>query len=189
MSPSDKANESPTGSVAASVASITTGGVLLGVLGKVLKNVLGSAPSDERCEPTRTVTGSESTSIDSQMKNSNSESADDRSVLVHAKATKGGQNKYMCAICLDVIVDSTSQKSGQDSIYCEGRCQTWIHRCCAGLSKLAFTNIYDSSNKQPFHCPNCCLDMQSVEINALHATVADLALAVADLKRNAEHAL
>ena len=52
-----------------------------------------SATSDERLEPTRAVTGSESTRIDPQTKKSNSESADDRSMLVNAKTTKGGKNK------------------------------------------------------------------------------------------------
>lgn len=38
----------------------------------------------------------------------------------------------ICAICDDQIVDSTQQ-----SIWCEGHCDTWLHRGCAGLSKAA----------------------------------------------------
>ena len=35
-------------------------------------------------------------------------------------------------ICQDSIVDGDA---GQDSIYCEGNCNTWLHRRCAGLSR------------------------------------------------------
>ena len=43
----------------------------------------------------------------------------------------------MGPICDDVIVDAVGKKSGHDSVECNGACSTWLHRCCAGLSKSA----------------------------------------------------
>ena len=66
-----------------------------------------SATSYERREPALSVTGCESTRIDSQTEKNKSENANDRFMLVNAKDAKGGKSKYTCAICLDVIIDST----------------------------------------------------------------------------------
>ena len=90
--------------------------------------------------------------------------------------------KYTCPICLEAILDSTQRKPGQDAIYCDGQCQTWIHRRCAGLSKLAFTNLCESSCKNPFYCPNCRLEQQSLEISSLKSAISKLISDLADLK-------
>ena len=57
----------------------------------------------------------------------------------------------ICPICSDAIEDAIGKKKGQCSIYCDGNCQEWIHRQCAGLSKAAFQSA--SSMDEPFHCP------------------------------------
>ena len=76
--------------------------------------LVASGPTGgERREPTRAVTGCESSRIDSRTRKSNTENTDDRSVLVNTKATKGGKNKYTCAFCLDATVDSTAQNQAR----------------------------------------------------------------------------
>ena len=40
--------------------------------------------------------------------------------------------EYICPVCLESITDE------HDSIYCEGSCDRWLHRYCAGLSKVLF---------------------------------------------------
>ena len=44
-------------------------------------------------------------------------------------------------------------KSGHDTAFCEGHCNTWFHRKCAGLSRPLFVSLEKSTD--PFHCPHC----------------------------------
>ena len=53
--------------------------------------------------------------------------------------------EHICPVCLDSITDE------HDYIYCEGSCHRWLHRCCAGLSKVLF-NLWVNSD-DPFYCP------------------------------------
>ena len=49
--------------------------------------------------------------------------------------------------------------------FCDGTCQSWLHRGCAGLSHKAFEA--QVSSKEEFFCPTC-------RLNALEAVVADI---------------
>ena len=60
------------------------------------------------------------------------------------------------------------------TVFCDGVCQEWLHRQCAGLSKAAFESV-SNSGSHPFHCPHCIITQQSKEISALKASVAALA--------------
>ena len=80
--------------------------------------------------------------------------------------------KFVCPICDEFIIDDVSDKSGQDSVYCDGVCLTWLHRRCAGLSKKAFGVIRQSSN--PFCCPQCKLENQEQELKSLRDLVTNL---------------
>ena len=51
--------------------------------------------------------------------------------------SKNKRGPFVGPICDDVIVDAVGKKSGHDSVECNGACSTWLHRCCAGLSKSA----------------------------------------------------
>ena len=94
------------------------------------------------------------------------------------------KKKFTCPICLELIVDATPKTPGQDAVYCDGLCQTWIHRQCAGLSKPAFNQISQPTNNNPFFCPNCRLDQQAKEINSLKSIISSLTSEVANLKRS-----
>ena len=87
-----------------------------------------------------------------------------------------------CSICLDMIVDATADQEGQDAVFCDGVCNGWIHRRCAGLSSTAFVAISSLSDSQPFYCPNCRLDMQSKEIIDLKASIQKLYQSISDLQ-------
>jgi len=52
----------------------------------------------------------------------------------------------MFTICLESI-------SGEDSIFCEGACDSWVHRRCAGQPKIVIESIKLSD--KPFLCPFC----------------------------------
>lgn len=54
------------------------------------------------------------------------------------KATKNpkiNQEKCVCPVCEEEIVDVTGKKSGQEAIECEGSRAMWLHRGCASLSE------------------------------------------------------
>ena len=88
------------------------------------------------------------------------------------KASKQTKQPVMCPICCEEVVDDVGRKRGHESIFCEGRCQEWVHRQCAGLSKVAFQAVANSDKQ--FRCPRCVIIQQSEDISALSATVSVL---------------
>ena len=76
-----------------------------------------------------------------------------------------------CMICDKVIKDQDSSNKGQDSIFCKGDCQGWLHRTCAGISKKAFNEATVSD--QPFYCHYCRCNLQE-EISLLNSTIVEL---------------
>ena len=90
---------------------------------------------------------------------------------VQNKKKKGGES--ICLICDDPILEARGRRKGHDAIFCEGQCQAWLHRGCAGLSKSAF-EAHANSNAE-FHCSTC-------RITLLEATVATLKKEFYELK-------
>ena len=90
-------------------------------------------------------------------------------------AKKASKERFFCPICEEEILDATGKKLGQDLIQCDGKCATWLHRRCAGLSKDAFKVIIETRNaNDPFYCPTCRLDLQENEIKSLRDLVTNL---------------
>ena len=85
-----------------------------------------------------------------------------------------------CAICLKPIIDHSDTHDGEDSILCEGDCQKWIHRACAGLTEAAFDVLHRSG--QPFKCYQCQLSSHAVEIATLHSLVDSLSKELTEVK-------
>lgn len=98
--------------------------------------------------------------------------------LVDAPKTVKTKNRvsdspdFTCPICLDPIKDATNDCAGEDAIVCEGRCSTWLHRRCAGLSKASYEAATGSST--PFFCPHCRLDSHEAEIASLKCVIKQL---------------
>ena len=65
------------------------------------------------------------------------ESPDKQNSAAEAKKMKEGE-EYICPICLDKIAEDSDDTDGHDAIFCEGACDAWVHRRCAGLSKTLF---------------------------------------------------
>lgn len=85
----------------------------------------------------------------------------------HSPANKTGKktkekSKTVCAVCDEVILEAEDQNEGHDAVYCEGECQSWLHRKCAGLTHKAFVKICESND--PYHCVYCRVLTQSKEI-------------------------
>lgn len=82
---------------------------------------------------------------------------------------------------MSTTVQETNQsKSGQDSIFCNGGCDTWLHRGCAGLSKAALKAA--SKSNDPFNCMKCKLFYQESEIASLKTTVNSLVTKLSSLE-------
>ena len=96
------------------------------------------------------------------------------------KANSKETESFHCTICEDVNIDQSDQEPGQDSIYCEGKCDAWVHRHCAGLTVSAFRTSKTTS--EPFHCLHCKLDSQVNELISLKLLVGILHAEVSELR-------
>ena len=92
----------------------------------------------------------------------------------------GDSNATICPICLDPIIDATTDAEGQEAIYCESICDAWIHRQCAGPSKTLY-EVYQNGD-DPFYCPHCRLAIQEQKLHELKSTIDSLKKEVTDLK-------
>ena len=86
----------------------------------------------------------------------------------------------ICPICEETVEDASSKKRGHDAIFCEGACQDWLHRQCAGLFKVNFDAA--KASNLPFLCPCCRLSDKSTELSALKVIVDQLVAEVSKLK-------
>ena len=74
------------------------------------------------------------------------------------KRTSVKENKdCICPICEDQILEAKGRRKGHDAIFCDGTCQSWLHRGCAGLSRKAFEAQVNSNGE--FYCPTCHLNV------------------------------
>ena len=84
------------------------------------------------------------------------------------KRGAGKGTKTKCDLCLAVIVEDK-----EDALQCEGTCQLWFHRYCAGVSQCHFKSLVsDDSHYMCLHCSQKCH----------HATVSELQSEVAALR-------
>ena len=93
---------------------------------------------------------------------------------------KGG---CICPISLETIIKSTKSKSGHDAIFCEGHCNSWLHRRFSWLSKPLFAGLEKSTN--PFYCPHCQLQNLTSEISTLKETIKSLNKSITTLQSTA----
>jgi len=75
---------------------------------------------------------------------------------------------------------ATDNSVGQEAIFCESTCNSWIHRQCAGLSQVLF-NLFEES-EEPFYCPHCRLVSQDKQLQQLKSVVEELSKEVVSLK-------
>ena len=59
----------------------------------------------------------------------------------------------VCLVCDVVINEDGDDVTGDDAVFCEGICDTWMHRKCVGMS--VFDNLGGSNN--PYLCPTCMI--------------------------------
>jgi hypothetical protein len=111
---------------------------------------------------------------------SSSDSVSSNRSRTSSKSHQSSKNPVICPICTEEVIDSGKNKKGHDSIFCDGTCQEWVHRHCAGLSMTSFKAV--SSSSAPFLCPRCIIAQQSQEISVLKSSMAELSVEVDALK-------
>ena len=89
-------------------------------------------------------------------------------------------NHYTCPTCAQTIVKATANKEGQESLFCEGNCNTWYHHLCAGVSTLQYEAL--SSSEEPFLCPTRTSDNHQQSIFELQSCGKSLLVDVHELK-------
>ena len=96
----------------------------------------------------------------------------------------------ICPICEDMIVDSSEVEDNEgldseslDIVYCQGSCETWLHRQCAGLSKAKYQYLLKSD--KPYHCPHCKLEFYDTLVKSMEAKISALELKVLSLSSHA----
>ena len=97
----------------------------------------------------------------------------------HKRNKAGGQSPINCLVCFNFIVEYNEKQGidGDDAIFCEGKCYSWIHRMCVGLSKKGYQEL--SEDDSPYLCPHCKITQQANEIAELKEVVISL---TSDLK-------
>ena len=77
----------------------------------------------------------------------------------------------MCPICCEVIIEASE---GQEALFCDGTCQKWLHRWCAGVHKDAYPVLQSSGS--PYHCPSHHEQIRSLSemVEALRAEIRSL---------------
>ena len=88
---------------------------------------------------------------------------------LHRSVLGMDKTAHVCPICCEAIKDATSRRPGQEAVLCEGSCQKWLHRWCAGVHKDDYGNL--ASSDSPFMCPSCSLAEHRQLIRSLVNTV------------------
>ena len=86
----------------------------------------------------------------------------------------------ICPMCTQPIEGATELKDGQEALMCEGTCDCWYHRWCAGVSKERFAALSDS--EEPFLCPSCASERRQCIVHELQDMVRCLANEARELK-------
>ena len=89
------------------------------------------------------------------------------------KAQSSMSKEICCAFCQPVV------KEKDESLFCGGGCQQWLHRYCAGVSTQVYKGIKEKG--ATFFCYACCLEKHRREIDGLNAAVDQLKGEIAEL--------
>ena len=86
----------------------------------------------------------------------------------------------VCPICCEVIIEASESSEGQEALFCDGTCQKWLHRWCAGVHKDAYPVLQSSGS--PYHCPSCLAALHHEQIRSLSEMVEALRAEIRSLK-------
>ena len=75
--------------------------------------------------------------------------------------------KCTCDVC-----DAAILEGKEDALQCEGACQMWFHRYCAGVSLSHFKHL--SNTSKPFVCSFCSPDVHQAVVCQLQSEITVL---------------
>lgn len=94
-----------------------------------------------------------------------------------ASNSKSTDSKHeSCALCCERIVENEDE-----ALFCEGNCQQWVHRYCAGISEKHYKSLDSSS--PPFLCYACYVEAQRKLVANFESVVATLTAEIAELRK------
>ena len=96
-------------------------------------------------------------------------------LILASMPPKKRSTSEQCGVCCQAIV-----KGKDESLFCGGECQQWLHRYCAGVPAKVYKNL--SEKGVTFYCFACSLDSHRKEIASLKGTVEALKSEIAELK-------
>ena len=89
------------------------------------------------------------------------------------RKAKGVKNSEVdCLICEVPILEPGEHCVGDEAVFCEGSCQGWLHRKCAGVTCPTFNKLGEPDTE--YVCSYCMLVSQNREISKLANTIKDL---------------
>ena len=92
---------------------------------------------------------------------------------------KSKADETNCLVCEKVILEPNEETDGHEALFCEGDCQGWIHRQCAGITRVGYDKLGESAI--PFLCNYCTLVKYHNEIDMLKGTINSLSAKVSEL--------
>jgi len=96
------------------------------------------------------------------------------------KKSKGGKTSEAdCLICDELILEADEHCVGEDAVFCEGDCQGWLHRKCAGVTRPAFHKLGETD--KVYLCSYCVSVKQNNDISKLSDIINELHSAVTSL--------
>ena len=89
-----------------------------------------------------------------------------------SKAKEGKTSEVDCLICEEPILEADDHCVGEEAVFCEGQCQGWLHRKCAGVTRPAFERLGEPD--AVYLCTYCMLVNQNKEISKLSNIINEL---------------
>ena len=108
-----------------------------------------------------------------------------RAMATRAKSSERSEKssaklrKEPCAVCSLAVIDGKDE-----AVFCEGECQAWIHRRCAGVSVCSFRRLLSSPDE--FLCAFCSDQAHRKSLSLLELEVASLKAENAKLSATVE---
>ena len=75
----------------------------------------------------------------------------------------------VCVVCSNRVIDGKDE-----TLFYEGNCQGWSHRCCVGVSSHYFQCL--TSSDSPFLCIICTQERNAATVASLNDTISELNL-------------
>ena len=95
--------------------------------------------------------------------------------MASRRCEEASSSSSLCCVCCKAVEDGKDE-----ALLCEGQCQKWLHRYCAGVTVNQYEQL--SLSDQPFFCFACCQVQHRQLITELRGEVEALRLEVSQLK-------